>query len=123
MMFCRFLLFILFFVGCGDSEHLDGSLMGSQRIFAVSCTTSDCHGGSSPEANLSLKKGEARAALVNVKTVSYCGSDGVRVIPGDPENSCLWQLIRDDVMPLEGRPLSSSQKKAIYQWIVAGAPE
>lgn len=111
-----------------DTAAVDRSLGGAQAIFTERCAPM-CHSGDMPTGGLSLEPGEARANLLDVRTVSYCGADGVRVVPGDPDASCLWQLVRDDVMPLEmpplppPPPLTAEQKAVIHAWIANGAPE
>jgi mono/diheme cytochrome c family protein/uncharacterized membrane protein len=47
------------------------------------------------------------------------------VVPGKPEESQLWELVRDGEMPAEGAragPLTKAQKETIRAWIEAGAP-
>lgn len=111
-----------------DAALVDRSLGGAQAIFTERCAPM-CHSGDMPTANLSLEPGEARANLIDVRTVSYCGDGGIRVVPSDPEASCLWQLVRDDVMPLEmpplppPPPLTTEEKRVIHAWIASGAPE
>jgi hypothetical protein len=106
--------------GCGD-EPVDETLGGSQQIFTDRCTEG-CHSGERPNAGLSLSKGEARAQLVDVPTMKLCPG-GVRLIPGDPDASCVWQLVRDDVMPFFEEPLDQASKDVLLRWIEDGAPE
>ncbi|WP_404310750.1 c-type cytochrome domain-containing protein [Neorhodopirellula lusitana] len=42
------------------------------------------------------------------------------VVPGDPDQSLLWQVISDDQMPPKN-PLGEEEKQMIRQWIEAGA--
>jgi uncharacterized membrane protein len=45
------------------------------------------------------------------------------VVTGDPDQSKLWQVIRDDEMPKRpAKPVSSDNKDVIRTWIRAGAP-
>jgi hypothetical protein len=115
-------------VGCGTDIRVppdavypdDPSLGGSQNIFNRRCLGS-CHTGPNPEANLSLDAGGAREQLVGVATTTFC-LDGFRVVPGNPDESCLWILLSTDVMPYNRTPLSADQKQTIYDWIASGAP-
>lgn len=43
------------------------------------------------------------------------------VTPGEPQNSKLWDVVRDDYMPPNDKPLSDEDKDILKQWIVAGA--
>ena len=108
--------------GCDDAE-LDTTLGGSQAIFSQSCAISNCHSGKRPQAGLSLVRGDARAQLVDVPTTALCEPGEIRLVPGDPEASCLWILVRDDLMPYNRTPLSAEEKDTLLQWVVAGAPE
>jgi hypothetical protein len=52
-------------------------------------------------------------------------ADPKNVVPSKPEESVLWQLVRDGMMPAEGAragPLTKDQKETIRAWIEAGAP-
>jgi hypothetical protein len=99
----------------------DPRLLGVQDIFNRHCL-STCHVPPEPDAKLSLEGDVAHDNLVNIGTEAYCGSSGIRVIPGDPDGSCLWQLDDEDTMPLERPPLSAFQKQMIHDWIAGGAP-
>jgi hypothetical protein len=71
-----------------------------------------CHGPlqQNGKLNLSVPAGIARG-----------GAGGPVVVPGQPHNSRLWQLVERDEMP-EGAPLSASEKDLLERWIAAGAP-
>ena len=92
-----------------------------QAIFTRSCALDGCHHRPDPTAEMSLEEGLAYDNIVNVGTVSYCGADGIRVVPGDPDASCMWQLLSQDIMPLVGGPLPDEDKETIRAWIAAGA--
>jgi hypothetical protein len=94
-------------------------------VFDVSCTTM-CHGKSPPAGHLSLRPGEARAALVNV--ASHHDATWKRVIPGSPAQSMLMVQIGGEPGPeLEGfmpwgmPKLCNEKIDAIRRWVAAGA--
>ncbi len=71
-----------------------------------------CHGSLRQEAklNLGVPVGIARG-----------GKGGAVIVPGQPQDSRLWELVERDEMP-EGAPLSADQKDVLKRWIAAGAP-
>lgn len=44
------------------------------------------------------------------------------VVPGAPEMSRMYQLVKAQRMPPVGKPLSDASVQAIYEWILNGAP-
>ena len=50
------------------------------------------------------------------------GSQGAIVIPGEPDKSPLYQVIRSGTMPQGGPMLSEPEITAVYDWIRKGAP-
>jgi hypothetical protein len=65
----------------------------------------DCHSGPAPKGRFAVaRRKRVLAALV----------------PGKPEDSHLWQRIRDDEMPPK-KPLSAEEKKLLRAWIRSGA--
>jgi hypothetical protein len=71
-----------------------------------------CHGSLRQEAqlNLGVPAGIFRG-----------GESGAVIVPGQPNESRLWQLVERDEMP-EGGPLSADEKDVLKRWIAAGAP-
>src|SRR5262249_26014309 len=45
---------------------------------------------------------------------------GPVVIPGNPERSPLWSMIRDDKMPKAGPALTDAEKQLFHDWIERG---
>ncbi len=82
-----------------------------QPIFEATCNS--CHGET--VQNLGLKVTEYQALMDG-------SENGPVIVPGDPENSRLWQQIRDNIMPLVGE-LDPVEKEKVRAWIQAGAPE
>ena len=70
-----------------------------------------CHGESDSKAGLNLS--EKKAMLSG-------GDSGVAVIPGQPDQSLLWQYIESDMMPPK-KPLASQEKDILRRWIAEGA--
>jgi mono/diheme cytochrome c family protein len=72
-----------------------------------------CHGAGQPEAGLDVR---TRGDLVQG------GHSGPAVVPGAPEQSLLYQMLRDGRMPKGGRKLGPGELQQVEQWIRAGAP-
>ena len=96
-----------------------------QYVFDVSCTTK-CHGDVPPAAGMSLRPGEARAAMVNVPAHHHTG--WIRVVPGNPGASMLMVQIGGEpgpelegFMPWDQPMLCTPLIDAIRRWIAAGA--
>jgi uncharacterized membrane protein len=84
------------------------------RIFEAKCL--DCHG---PE--LPRPKGKFGHVL-DLKRVA---ENPEYVVRGDPENSDLYIMVRDDEMPGEDAsvpPLTPAEKEAVRRWVEIGAP-
>tara|TARA_A100001011_G_scaffold400679_1_gene517519 strand:- start:3786 stop:4430 length:645 start_codon:yes stop_codon:yes gene_type:complete len=79
-----------------------------QPIFNESCT--NCHGYS------------GGLALGNYDQLMSGGNSGDLVIPGDYQNSILWQRIDSGEMPPAG-DISNNQLELIENWIMQGALE
>jgi mono/diheme cytochrome c family protein len=102
------------FASAGDGQKPAGDLPARvEVIFAAKC--SECHGRA-------LQRPKAGVVLDPLGAVA-----GRRdwVVPGEPERSYLWELIRDGDMPAKGAkggPLTAAEKEAVRVWITAGAP-
>jgi mono/diheme cytochrome c family protein/uncharacterized membrane protein len=86
----------------------------TRAVFAAKCAV--CHG---PD----LAKPKGRFGYVT--DLARVASNREMVVPGSPEESELWELVRRDEMPLADSPagpLSTAQKETIRAWIAAGAP-
>ena len=71
----------------------------------------DCHDPASRKGELDLSN----------KTAAIDESDGV-IVPGKSSESLLWDRVTSDEMPPKGPPLSADEKRALREWIDAGAP-
>lgn len=96
-----------------------------QRLFDQSCALAGCHGGPAPSADLSLEEGQSFEELLGPDGTGappvdrVCGGK-LRVVPGSPDDSCLWNLVASGAMP-PGNPLPQPQKDIIRRWIEDGA--
>ena len=73
-----------------------------------------CH-GEEPEVqgNLDLRL---------VRFMHHGGDSGPAIVPGKPEDSTLYQRLRDGEMPPdESKQISADELRIIHDWIVAGA--
>ncbi|HMU12471.1 MAG TPA: hypothetical protein PKE53_00610 [Flavobacteriales bacterium] len=88
-------------------------------IFTAHCWT--CH---PPMGDMDLSAAEAYNSLVGVESTNH--APALRVAPGDPEGSVLWNKINyTEVyglgMPPDGTALSSEELATIRDWIEQGA--
>lgn len=87
-----------------------------------SCTTSGvCHGGSNPGAGLSMVDADtAYEELLDVPSRSNLCADAIRVVVGQPEQSCLIQFyetrLRDELEWVD-----TSEIDLVRRWIAEGA--
>src|SRR4051794_36993917 len=65
----------------------------------------DCHSGSEPKGGLDLSRKKGAMAVVSAKK---------------PDDSALYQRVRDDEMPPK-KPLSPAEKATLKAWIAGGA--
>jgi len=85
-----------------------------QAAFDQNCVK--CHGATNPKDGVSL---------VDHASVMKGGEDGPVVVPGDPENSVLIQVLRGShgkpQMPKGASPLPEDAIKKVEAWIEEGA--
>jgi hypothetical protein len=100
-----------------------------QPIFTQSCAKTNCHKGNQPDAGLDLSAGKAYAEIVGVDTAE-CSGDRTRVIPGDPDESYLFDKVlgvdlcnKSSRMPINSAKLSEAKLAVLHAWICAGAPD
>jgi mono/diheme cytochrome c family protein len=101
--------------GTSSGEELDPQDLSRRvrSIFLAKC--SECHGRG-------LSRPKAALYLYELGPVA---ANPEWVVPGEPEKSYLWTLIRDDDMPAKGAKaglLNAEEKETIRAWIAAGAP-
>ncbi|MBK6342292.1 MAG: hypothetical protein IPF41_06810 [Flavobacteriales bacterium] len=102
-------------------EPVDTAYFNSEvlPILAARCWT--CH---PPMGGMDLSEGEAYMSLVGVESTNH--APAVRVVPGDPEASVLWNKVSfTEVyglgMPPDGNVLSADELATIRDWIEQGA--
>ncbi|WP_435015836.1 DUF1553 domain-containing protein [Tundrisphaera sp. TA3] len=82
---------------------------GVATILARRCL--DCHSGPDAKGKLDLSR----------KTAAFAGGDsGPAIVPGNPEDSPLWERVAAGEMPPKAA-LPEAEAKAIRGWIAAGA--
>ena len=95
-------------VFAGDGPRFERDI---RPILKAHCLS--CHGFESRKAGLDLR---------TVRLMLRGGDRGPVLIPGDAENSLLFQQIFSRTMPLEAElPLTESQIDTVRRWIEAGA--
>jgi mono/diheme cytochrome c family protein len=71
-----------------------------------------CHGKTRPAEGLSY---------LNYDTMMQGSKNGPVVIPGDPDNSLMIQLMIEQKMPKKGPKLTPAQLQLFIDWIAQGA--
>jgi hypothetical protein len=115
-----------------DGRSFDGTYDAIQTVVfeGRGCTQAVCH-GSAQQGGLDLRAGSSYRALFEARSPS---SGGLRVLPGQPTQSVLYQKLAAatrpgsfDVvgspMPSGLPPISEGELAAIKIWIESGAPE
>jgi hypothetical protein len=111
----------------GPTPNLKPTFASIQsEILSQKCV--GCHNGTGQRLPgvMNLKEGSAYASLVGVPSIERPGL--MRVAPGDPENSYIYQKLEGSQgiggqrMPLNGTPLTEGQLRVIERWIDLGAP-
>ena len=93
------------------------------EVFDVSCTFAACHVGAGAEG-LNLEA-PAYQRIVGVKSHGFDG--GVLVVPGQPDDSYLYQKLIQEMpkvgvrMPNVGDPLEPARLELVRSWIAEGA--
>jgi hypothetical protein len=102
-------------------EPVDTAYFGAEvlPIFTARCWA--CH---PPMGGMDLSAEVAYQSLVGVESINH--APGIRVVPGDPEASVLWNKINfTEVyglgMPPDGTVLSGEDLATIRDWIEQGA--
>jgi hypothetical protein len=106
-----------------------------QGFFATTCDSSFCHGLGGAAGGLEDLDDydSGYDNLVNTAVACSGSNFSLRVVPGDADNSFLFEKLRAPVeerapecrlgMPLGGDPLTPEQLAGIRAWIESGAPK
>jgi len=112
----------IFFVACPG--ELDPVALSSIRtdIFEPRCNFSACHGGENPVRGLDLQN-DPFGTLVNIESEE--NPSVLRVVPGNPDASLLFQIIKGSVGATRQMPpnvtLPDEDVEKVRSWILAGA--
>ena len=99
-----------FMQGWGDEVHpvLERDVL---PLLKVRCLK--CH---------SPLKSKGKLNLSSPRSLARGGVNGPVIVPGNPEESTLWDLVSNDEMPPKPEdPLSSDEKSLLRRWIEQGA--
>lgn len=118
--------------GASDEVIVDPDVSFSQQvvpIFTAHCVVCHAAGRAADRAGISMRltPEEAHGSLVN--QVSSQNPNWVRVLPGDPESSLIYQKVSSDQppvgfrMPLGCSPLTGQEVEWIRGWIEQGAED
>jgi mono/diheme cytochrome c family protein len=86
--------------------------LGKEALALLQARCVRCHGADRPKAKLSLADSES---------LRRGGRHGAVVAPGKPDDSPLWQFVRDGRMPPK-EPLAENERALLRHWIESGAP-
>lgn len=67
------------------------------------------------------RQSHGRYNLVSYAALLVAGDSGEAIVPGDPDQSLLLQLIEDGSMPVDGEPFSDDEIQLVRRWIHSGA--
>jgi len=73
----------------------------------------NCHGGERIEEGL---------VMLSYNDLLAGSDNGPVIVPGDPTNSLLVELVASQKMPKRGPKLTPPQVQLITEWVAAGAP-
>src|SRR5947209_1763049 len=100
-------------MAAGERVPPAGAAVRPQEVLGVlEARCIKCHGGERPKAGLSL---------AGLEGISRGGKRGPVVAPGKPEDSLLWQMVREGKMPPK-QPLPEAERVTLQRWIEQGAP-
>lgn len=98
-------------------DHVLGRAIAREVREIVRANCTECHG-----PDVAKPKGDFGYVL-DLRSV---GANPAMIVPGQPDRSELYRLVRDEEMPGENAmsgPLTAAQKELIRRWIELGAPD
>ena len=122
----RIFLPIFLMGACGSAPIGEPEVQLAQLeadIFEPRCSNAACHGGAGPVRGLDLGVGKVYDSVVDKE--STIGD--ILVIPGDPQGSLLYRVLRESVDDIRQMPpgfvIEEEDLAQIRSWIEAGAPK
>jgi hypothetical protein len=116
---------------CGEEGEHDSTFAAIQKVIfeGKGCTNDMCH-GAAKTGGLDLREG---AAYYSLHQAASQNSPFMRVMPGEPDESFLYNKLRaatdpgsvevgGSPMPSGAEPLSADHLEVVRRWIEAGAP-
>ena len=114
----------------GSSGHNADLCWLKSRLFASTCATTSCHSAAAAKGGLVLEGDRPFAELVGIPAANAAAAAAgkLRVRPGDPDGSFLYQKLagtlgagEGDSMPQVGIPLGGEALRRVVSWIAQGA--
>jgi hypothetical protein len=97
---------------CADEPRAEPSLE-HDILPLLKARCQKCHGPIKPKGKLNLS---------SARSLARGGESGPVVVPGNLDESLIWEQVSTDLMPpLPGESLSSAEKSVLRQWIEQGA--
>jgi hypothetical protein len=118
--------------GAADQVIVDDDVSFSGQvlpIFAAHCVVCHAAGRTADRVGITMRLTSEEAYASLIEQVSSQTTDWVRVKPGEPENSLLYEKVSSVAppvgfrMPLACDPLSAQEVEWIRGWIAQGAAE
>jgi len=106
--FSRFVLFVFGITGPIPIHATDFD-QDIAPILVRNCV--ECHNGFDLKGKLNLSQRDS---------AFKGGKNGTTIVPGKPEESLLWNKVKEHEMPPEN-PLDQKEKKLLLEWIIDGA--
>ena len=95
-----------------EAPSPDGAALEARAVAVIKTRCISCH---------NPRKNAGKLNLLSLAGLARGGESGAEIVPGDLEESLLWDRVSADEMPPE-TPLEADERQAIQAWIAAGAP-
>jgi mono/diheme cytochrome c family protein len=123
-----FVFAAILLTACGTSQQAPASAGGNTASGAASAQVgfsrdvlpllqsrcAGCHGGS---------QGRAGFSVDSYSTVMAGSANGPVIVPGNPDNSKLIQLVQQGIMPKVGPKLTPDELQILVDWVKQGAQD
>ena len=94
------------------AEHRNAQLFETKIAPLLANNCLDCHDSATKKGDLDLSR--RNAAFMG-------GESGIVIIPGQSDESLLWDQVESGDMPPEGQPLPAEDQALLREWIDGGA--